>query len=236
MSAFSGPEIPNSGLVLHLDAANPKSYSGSGTTWFDLSGNGNNGTLINGPTYSTANGGSIMFDGVDDYISFITPDALSFNTFSYQCWFKPTFNTAGFDTLFSRENARHYLGYTDSGQYQIFLRGNLFAINGQFESPVGNTNIVTASAWQHVHLNIDWSSSTFSLYHNCVLVWSLTNSLLGTTFINNLSADATIGSRYAGSTSNKFLGDISNFIYYNRILSVAEIQKNFEATRDRYGI
>ena len=59
-------QIVRSGLVLHLDAARPASYPGSGTTWTDLSGQGNNGTLTNGPTYSSANGGSIVLDGTND--------------------------------------------------------------------------------------------------------------------------------------------------------------------------
>jgi hypothetical protein len=70
MSCFAGPEINESGLVLYLDAANPKSYPGSGTSWTDLTGNSNTGTLTNGPTYSSVNGGSIVFDGVDDYVQF----------------------------------------------------------------------------------------------------------------------------------------------------------------------
>ena len=67
------PKIVTDGLVLCLDAANPKSYPGSGTTWYDLSGNGNHGTLINGPTYNSDNKGSIVFDGIDDYVSFTNP-------------------------------------------------------------------------------------------------------------------------------------------------------------------
>ena len=66
MSVSNGPSIVTSGLVLSLDAADKNSYPGSGTTWADLSGNTNNGTLTNGPTFSSANQGSIVFDGVDD--------------------------------------------------------------------------------------------------------------------------------------------------------------------------
>jgi len=69
MSVRGGPDIVENGLVLYLDAANRRSYPGSGTTWFDLSGNGNNGTLTNGPTFDSANGGSISFDGVNDYVT-----------------------------------------------------------------------------------------------------------------------------------------------------------------------
>ena len=68
--AFSfSPRIVTDGLVLYLDAANQRSYPGSGTTWSDISRGGNNGTLVNGPTFDPGNGGSIVFDGVDDYVS-----------------------------------------------------------------------------------------------------------------------------------------------------------------------
>ncbi|MFM7065351.1 MAG: hypothetical protein ACKO0U_00750, partial [Gammaproteobacteria bacterium] len=67
MSAYAGPEIVNSGLVLSLDAGNARSYPGSGSTWTDLAAAARTGTLTNGPTYSSSNGGSIVFDGVNDY-------------------------------------------------------------------------------------------------------------------------------------------------------------------------
>ena len=69
MSVIGGPNIVEDGLVLSLDAANTKSYPGSGTVWSDLSGNSNNGTLTNGPTFDSGNKGSIVFDGIDDSIS-----------------------------------------------------------------------------------------------------------------------------------------------------------------------
>ena len=69
MGVAYNSRIVTDGLALCLDAANSKSYPGSGSTWTDLSGNGNNATLTNGPTYSSANGGSIVFDGVNDYVA-----------------------------------------------------------------------------------------------------------------------------------------------------------------------
>ena len=91
MSLGHGASIVRNGLVLYLDAANPKSYPGSGTTWKDLSGNGNNGTLVNGPTFNSANGGSIVFDGTNDYV--ITTNLLNPTTNpneSVFVWFNPT--------------------------------------------------------------------------------------------------------------------------------------------------
>jgi hypothetical protein len=69
MAFIHSPKIVTDGLVLALDAGNTKSYTSGSTTWFDKSGFGNNGTLTNGPTFSSANGGSIVFDGVNDYVS-----------------------------------------------------------------------------------------------------------------------------------------------------------------------
>ena len=72
MSYSNGPKIVTSGLVMYWDAANKKSYPGSGTTIYDLCGT-YDGTLVNGPTFSNTNGGVIVFDGVDDYIYNYTP-------------------------------------------------------------------------------------------------------------------------------------------------------------------
>jgi hypothetical protein len=77
MGIFRGPNIVRSGLALALDAADKNSYRGTGTTWKDLSGNAYNGTLTNGPTFSNINGGTIVFDGTNDYVSI--PSNSNFN-------------------------------------------------------------------------------------------------------------------------------------------------------------
>ena len=84
MASAAGPNITTDGLVLHLDAANTNSYPGSGTTWTDISGKGHNGTLDNGPTFSSDNKGCIVLDGTNDYIS--TINLSSFTTFTIQMW------------------------------------------------------------------------------------------------------------------------------------------------------
>ena len=78
MSAFGGPNIVDNGLVLYLDAGNRKSYTSGSTTWFDKSGFNNNGTLTNGPTFDSGNGGNIVFDGADDYGIIPDSNILSF--------------------------------------------------------------------------------------------------------------------------------------------------------------
>jgi hypothetical protein len=88
MAASSGPDIVDSGLVLALDAADRNSYPGSGTTWTDLTGRGNTGTLTNGPTYSSANGGSLSFDGTDDSVNTLLNQTTAFGSSGF------TFNLA----------------------------------------------------------------------------------------------------------------------------------------------
>jgi hypothetical protein len=93
------PKVVTDGLVLYLDAANPNSYVSGSTTWRDISRGGSNGTLINGPTYSSANGGSIVFDGTNDYVN--CGDILNYsNNFSANCWV--SVSTSGVNPIISK--------------------------------------------------------------------------------------------------------------------------------------
>ena len=105
MSTVQGGQgnIVTNGLVLNLDAANPRSYPQpyDGTTWADLSGNGNNGTLTNGPTFNAVNGGSIVFDGVDDFIQ--CTGSLTVTSATFVSWIKRNGNQVTYTgILFSR--------------------------------------------------------------------------------------------------------------------------------------
>lgn len=234
MGLSHSPKIVTNGLIRYMDATNLKSYAGSGTAWYDLVSRPDYGTLTNGVAYSN---GIMTFDGTDDHVFFSNQASMALNDFSLGVWFNHTFNTLGFDTLFSRETARFYFGYGDDGQYRFFVRGDVYATNGtQFEGGVGAAGLVKANTWQYAHMNIEWSTSTFTIYHNGALAATKTDSTLGTTFINVASNDAVIGSRYAGNTANKFQGLMTVFSYYNRILTQTEILQNFNALRGRYGI
>lgn len=92
MSGIAGPNIIRNGLILAIDAADRNSYSGTGTNWYDLSTNNSNGTLINGPTFSAVNGGSIVFDGINDYVGITSLTHPSTNSFSISFWSKSAKN------------------------------------------------------------------------------------------------------------------------------------------------
>ena len=120
MGVTYNPKIVTDGLVLALDAANVKSYPGSGTTWTDMSGNGNNVTLTNGPTFSSDNGGSIVFDGVNDTATLSNPSTLSNYTLSL--WIN-IISYSGERQLFSRVDES--LGITTYGGKYMIYNGNI---------------------------------------------------------------------------------------------------------------
>jgi len=142
---FTGPNISTSGLVLALDAANTKSYPGSGTTWTDMSGNNNNGTLTNGPTFNSANGGSIVFDGSNDFVTLGNQSVLGFTNgiFSVEAWvYIPNSWTAGsqYPNLISKGATAGW----DTDGWSLFLFRD-YPSAGQYTWGCGIRNNTTAN-------------------------------------------------------------------------------------------
>jgi hypothetical protein len=228
MSAYAGPEIVNDGLVLCLDAANSKSYPGSGTTWTDLSGNGNNGALVNGVGYSGDNLGSLSFDGVNDYatISFNSVFNVTSNPFTVIVWNKKNTSTNGFNGLITADTAgdNTWKIYKDNGQTYYRCR-------------TGNTILVfpnyVIGQW-HMYA-FTKSGSTLTNYFDGDLVGSNFSASNPVSFSNSLA----IGSyRLNDAQSGSYLMEqnFSAISFYTRALSASEIQQNFNATRSRYSI
>ena len=221
MAAHGGPNIVDNGLVLHLDAANEQSYAGSGTSWYDLSRNGYEGTLSNGPTYSSDNGGSIEFDGTDDYhdlrnLSLIGLTGITVSVMYY---------ADGWSTaLFRGNNNSFILHYIGAGFY---LKTSDSAVSGYLRwsphPPSQRWNMLTGT----------WDGTTMKLYLNGV---KQTNELSFTG--NGTLFDITIVQLgYYFNTSQPYTnGKISTASIYNRALTDDEIKQNFSALRGRYGI
>ena len=233
MAVEHSPYIVNSGLVLCLDAGNTKSYPGSGSTWSDLSGNSNNGTLTNGPTYSSGNGGSIVFDGSDDYVSL---GSLKLNTAAgtISFWVKLDVNVTPSFT----GNMRPFGSDTDfemrwgpSGQ-----GGNLwFDLGYSFSDGAKPTtkNNWNSNQWYNIVAVWDANASTSAWYIDGVLD-SSSNVGVSAATLTALSGNLLIGS--SGGIAGYLDGNISQFSAYNKALSASEIQQNFNALRGRFGI
>lgn len=220
---YNNITIVTDGLVLCLDAANPRSYSGSGTTWTDLSGLGNNGTLTNGPTYNSGNLGSIVFDGVNDTVDF-TFDLRT--SWSYECWVMHTtingFAFLGQGTT-SNNNGLH-IWFRDGSN----LRFGMYANDTDALSLTTLTNI-----WYHYCFTYNHNSPyTKRIYRNGV---ELTGTIQQTQSQYSGTGIVRIGATY-GSGGNFGSGRISNVKLYNRVLTLEEISQNFNAVRGRFGI
>lgn len=232
MSLNHSPNILMSGLQLYLDAGNTKSYPGSGTTWTDITSSGNNATLTNGPTYSSTNGGSFLFDGVDDYADIANAGVGNFGTssFSVSVWGKATASSSGTRGIMSKYNPHSGIG---TGWYMFFVDGNIWvSINQDLTPPLESSSIsvnITTGRWYN--FVITRSGTNFSLYINGVLQQSNT-----TTNIIDCSSTAPlrIGSGY--STGYYYSGNCSIAQIYNVALSATQVAQNFSALRGRYGI
>ena len=217
--------IVQSGLVLNLDAGVSSSYPGSGTSWTDLSGNGNTGTLTNGPTYSSANGGSIVFDGSNDYVSFTNSSNFSFgtNNFAISHWFYAN-SLSGTPTIVDTRISAIGPGFADyfsgGNKYNTFVNNvTRYTTNASF----------VISTWYNIC--ITRSGSTTSVYVNGTIDGTYADTL-------NISDNGfLIGRNINTSGTSYFNGSVSNVLIYNsKALSAAEIQQNFNATRSRFSI
>ena len=211
MSVAYNASIVTNGLVLALDAANPKSYPGSGTTWTDLSGSRNNGTLTNGPTFSSANNGSIVFDGVDDRVD--TFNASSLTNITIEMWIYDTRSSGNRDILTYNGNSG---SYTFNGT--TFRTDGNFLLSRSFAG-VGNPPLNTWYRFCYVR-NGD-------LYINETrYTGSGSDQSYSTISLGNTRSDI----------NNRLNGQIAAVKIYNRVLTAAEISQNFNALRGRYGI
>lgn len=221
--------IVKDGLVLDLDAAKLDSYQRTGTIWNDISTNGNNGTLINGPTFDSGNGGSIVFDGSNDRVNLGTTSILKFtNNFTINIWFK--FNTLlGFQAIISNNESGGYgiIANPDSSRLETF-----YWVNGYKRSGDSMTNYNTSS-WFNVSVSFNGNNIIF--YRNGNLIENV--SAIGT--VSTTNEPLTIGANPIGngaSFSDFFNGRIAIIQLYNRALSSTEVLQNYNATKIRYGL
>ena len=229
-----GPSIITQGLVLALDAADRNSYPGSGTTWTDLSGSGNNGTLTNGPTYNSANGGSIVFDGSNDYVNFSYNSSLNIGglNITLSSWVRPTslvnLNAGG--GIIVRDSG------SNNGLYEILLLQNAsknWVFFRMLNITIYSPKIIPIELNTYYNIVCVYDNGTMRNYINGVQEGTGSSQNISITTDN--SRAIRIGQRPVDGAS-VFPGNISNVSVYNRALTATEISQNFNATRSRFGI
>tara|TARA_S200002703_G_scaffold68715_2_gene59638 strand:- start:149 stop:865 length:717 start_codon:yes stop_codon:yes gene_type:complete len=238
MGLAHSPRIVTDNLVFCVDAGNTKSYPGSGTTWTDLSGKGNNGTLTNGPTYSSANGGSIEFDGNNDYVdlgTISTSHVLQMNnpsggglTLSWWGYFDDSGDD--FQRIFDKSN-----GGSASNGWAIYSDTTGSNTTDLKLASAGGDQVITnsylTSTWQNWCVTWVKSSGTYVTYLNGdqdrtgTRTWDIPSS----------QTNARIGS-WNHSTGREYNGKIASLKIYDKALTASEVKQNFNAFRGRYGI
>ena len=227
--SWARPKIVNDGLVLYLDANAPNSYSQyfTPTTWKDLSGNNNNGTFINGPTFSSEDGGSILFDGTNDYVDVSTFNQ-TFTTLTLSCWIKiPSIQADWAGVMYSRGvTADTVTGMsfvsTLSGENKLGINYN----DTNFGWTGGPT--VATGSWTCVDLTF---SSTLATYYINGNFYSSTSNLATGTTLSSLRLG------YDGENASRVLrGNMGQASIYNRALTAQEVLQNYNATKSRYGL
>ncbi len=224
MSYYNGPTIVTNGLVLYLDAANNKSYPGSGTSCKDLSGNGYTGTLNLGVSFSTDNRGEFVFDGTDDYIS--VPSMYNFattNQLTVIVWAKSTPATW------------NDYGFLASKRDQFVMHPTI-----SFRDVCCYVN-TTTGGWQATC----FTPSNIQVYNQYCMTYNAGTLI---TYLNGAYAsNAAVGATLTSDTGelnigkddgiNRYLnGRIALAQFYNRAISPAEILQNYNATKTRFGL
>jgi hypothetical protein len=232
MAFFRGPNVVTDGLVLALDAANTKSYVSGSTTWNDLSGNSNNGTLVNGPTFSSANNGSIVFDGVNDYV-----------------------NAGNLGTFYSKGTISYWMNSSAVEDYRNpfsthYISGNIGIRFEQYTTPIPYGGfVVLIGNNSGTYSSYDYSPGlvlTPNIWYNIVLIWDTTLNI-ATGYLNGIQKFSNSHSLWAttlpsisiGSgfdTGRYYKGKISQTLIYNRALSSQEVLQNYNAQKARFNL
>lgn len=230
MSAATGPKIVTDGLVLCLDAGNPKSYPGSGSTWFDIGGKGYNATLVNSPSYSN---GSLQFRNASTQYA-----TCSFNegllkstnntgTWTIESWFKYVSAPSGGEAVVAGRSGCHggiYLNNDNTAQHAI-----------KTDQCWTGASIVTAA----IMTPGSWYCSTM-VYSNGT-TYSYTNGTFIASATINLASYSIFGydnTFYLGGIPTIYCTntDIGIVRCYNTALTAAQVSQNFYASRGRYSV
>ena len=221
--------VVEEGLVLYLDAGNDVSYPGSGNKWFDLSNNGNTGTLVNGVGYSASNGGALSFDGSDDKVSL---SRVVQDDFTLSCWFKTTQSYQSYATVAWYNVA----GLVDSEVGGVTNDFGMSLQVGKVVFGVGNPDLSIQSILTY----------NDNIFHNAVGTRNKTSGQINlhidgvfvTSAVGNTNTLNAANNILVGCINNTqfFIGNIAQVSIYNRALTATEIQQNYNALKGRFGL
>ena len=222
---YANGKIVTDGLVLCLNAADKNSYPGSGTTWYDVSGNGNNGTLVNGPSYGTSYNGTITTDGVNDYIitNAVVEACSNSNLQTLSVW---GIGNGDFFGSYANGTGQHHL--------KVYLSGTTLCHRVSYYGGAAGESDITATVTPNAANNIVLVKTApyyYDVYFNGVK--AISNSYKVATVSTNFYPGVYYGNLSSGAWSYAVT---SNYLIYNRALSASEILQNYNAQKSRFNL
>jgi hypothetical protein len=223
MAFANGGRIVTNGLVLSLDASDQNSYPGSGTTWSDLSGNNNSGTLVASPTFSSTNSGNLVFNGSSQYINCGNNSSVQITVGTISAWVRATSPGASFRSIMAKQFA-----------WGLFIADNILVAYDWGNSLTRTTSLNIANGiWNHTAMSFTQTVGTPS--NNAIIY--LNGAAVLTATIKHLNQSANLQIAGATTDSTQILnGNIANAQVYNRVLSAAEIAQNYDAQKSRFNL
>jgi hypothetical protein len=228
MGAYGGPDIITDGLVLALDAASERSYPGTGTSWYDLTKESNNGSLINGPLFSNDNYGVIDFDGVNDWSLIVSSPAFTVDTRTVEIIFRMNGSYSNYSPLAVYAN-----GSSTTNRIWLGVQANKFQMHGWGTVDPICTTTIDSDEWYVCTFSYNKPTQAMKVYTNGVLESSVTNTQGGVSASSsNNWYLASIPGGWQGVTYSDT--SIASFKIYDRILSDDEVLQNYNAIKNRF--
>jgi hypothetical protein len=235
------PKIVTNSLALSIDAANTRSYPGSGTSWTNLTSNNITGTLVNDPTFNSGNGGAIVFDGSNDYVNLgINPSCYSPTGFTIDAWVKFTSNSGAnpilciYNSSTLSSNNEYVFGLGNSRLYGWVYDSTNAAYRGRY---VTISSFIANNTWCNLHMVYDGgtTNSSVKLYINSIQRDSIDFGAGTFVSVRNTSSPMAIGV-INGGLGGPLNGSMASLKFYTRALSVTELQQNYNAVKTRFGL
>jgi hypothetical protein len=231
--------IVQSGLVMNLDAGFKSSYPATGSTWYDISGYGNNnGTLTNGVGYSSVNGGVMTFDGVNDYVdcgnssTFNQTNALTLSTWVKINSFASTNTIIGKQWCYGNQYS-YSLAIDTQGKLQFYYSLDGGYCGGTFTSYI-SSNSISTNTWYNIVLS--FTNTSVKLYLNGQLISGIQTGINTSLYVSNSPVLLGIYRNLSGTYGDALNGSMGSTLIYNRALSATEVLQNFNVTKSRFGL
>ena len=236
--SWRGPNIVKDGLLIYLDPSSPNSYYQLqlGTTLKDISGNGNNGSLVNSPTFSTTVGNMFTFNGTNQYINCGNTAPLQITVGTVSVWMRATSGNSSFRGIVTKQNAWGL--FLIDNVLSAFDWGNYYASGFNLNQGIRSTGVnLGTNTWTHVAMSFSQTVgvATPGPPNNNVIIYVNGSPVLTTTTLHR-DHSAPIQFAWANFTGQYMVGSIAQGMVYNKVLTATEVSQNFNSTRSRFGI